>query len=241
MHSNDQYSPYATLYDEIVQEDGGVLAKHIINPAIFSLLGAVRGRSILDVCCGQGYLCRALTREGAKVVGVDISAEMLAFATQRNAAVGLSGAYIRADVTQPLPLTRHFDAAICTLALEDIQDYEAAIQNVSGALVDRAQFIFSLVHPLRFHTRFPGDDYFDNETRRLRYALAQQGVTVHYWHRSLEAYARALATAHFCIREIREPHPSPATVLEHPVELTGRDKEPSFIVFEAIKCDSGAP
>ena len=240
MSSDDQYSPYAARYDEIVQENGDLLAKHIINPAIFSLLGDVQGRSIVDVCCGQGYLSRALARDGARVVGVDLSSEMLAFAKNRNATAGLPSEYIRADITQPLPLTPHFDAAICTLALEDIHDYYAAIQNVSAVLLDSAQFIISFVHPVRFHLRFPSDDYFDKETRRPRYALAQQGVKVHYWHRSLEDYARALSAAHFCIREILEPRPSPSAVMQHSVELSGREKQPSFIVLEAIKRESSA-
>ncbi len=239
MCCNDQYSPFAARYDEIVQEDGGLLASSMINPAIFSLLGHVRGRSIIDVCCGQGYLSRALARAGARTVGIDISAEMLALATKRNAAADVPSEYIRADITQPLPLTRHFDTAVCTLAIEDIRNYHAAIQNISAVLLDNAQFIISFVHPVRFHIRFPNDDYFETETRRPRYALAQEGINVYYWHRSLEDYARALSAAHFVIREIREPRPSPSAIMQHAVELAGRDKQPSFIVLEAIKRASG--
>lgn len=231
MFSIDQYSPYAPTYDGIVKDDGGVLAQSILNPCIFSLLGHIQGRSIADACCGQGYLARALARHGARVVGVDISASMLAVAKQRTMDQGLAADYVQADVTQPLPLARQFHAAICTLALMDIYDYQAAIQNISAVLFDGAQFIVSLVHPVHFHNT----DYFDTEMPRLHAGLARQGINVHYWQRPLEDYANALAAASFCIRQIKEPRPSQAAMRHYPDELAGRDRQPSFIVLQAIK------
>jgi hypothetical protein len=112
----------------------------------------------------------------------------------------------------------------------DIYDYSTAIQNISAVLLNGAQFIVSLVHPFHFH-----NDYFDKETRRLHTGLAQHGINVYYWHRPLEDYACALAVAGFYIKQIREPRPSPSALMHYPNELAGRDKQPSFIVLEAIK------
>jgi SAM-dependent methyltransferase len=223
------YSPYAVPYDEMAKDDGGVLARCIVNPCIFSLLGDVQGLSVADVCCGQGYLAHRLARSGAHVVGVDISAELLILARQR--ARGLAAEFVQADVAHPLPLAPRFHAAICTFALMDVYAYRAAIRNIGAILLDRGQFIVSLVHP----SHFGDDDYFDTEKPRLHMALAERGIHVRYWQRPLEDYASALAAAGFCIGQIKEPRPSPAALARYPDELAGRDKRPSFLVLQAIK------
>src|SRR5579875_512278 len=51
-------------------EEGDFTRQHLLNPAIFALLGLVDGRTILDAGCGQGYLCRLLAKRGARITGV---------------------------------------------------------------------------------------------------------------------------------------------------------------------------
>ncbi|MDH5185630.1 MAG: SAM-dependent methyltransferase, partial [candidate division WOR-3 bacterium] len=40
------------------------------NPAMFKLLGDIRGKKILDLACGEGYNSRIMASKGAKVTGV---------------------------------------------------------------------------------------------------------------------------------------------------------------------------
>jgi 2-polyprenyl-3-methyl-5-hydroxy-6-metoxy-1,4-benzoquinol methylase len=223
------YSPYAARYDEMAKDDGGMLARFIVNPCIFSLLGDVQGRSVADVCCGQGYLAHILARSRARVVGIDVSAELLMLAKQRSA--GLAAEFVQADVARPLPLARRFHVAICTLALMDVYAYQAAIRNIGAILLDGGQLIASLVHS----SHFRDDDYFDTEKPRLHMGLAQRGINVRYWQRPLEDYVSALVAAGFCINQIKEPRPSPAAVARYPDQLAGRDMRPSFLVLQAIK------
>jgi ubiquinone/menaquinone biosynthesis C-methylase UbiE len=49
----------------------------------YALLGDVRGRLVLDFGCGSGENSLLLARRGARVVGVDISASLIALATRR--------------------------------------------------------------------------------------------------------------------------------------------------------------
>jgi ubiquinone/menaquinone biosynthesis C-methylase UbiE len=45
----------------------------------FNILGNIKGKSVLDLACGDGYFTRQLKRNGARlVVGVDISEKMIA-------------------------------------------------------------------------------------------------------------------------------------------------------------------
>ncbi len=49
---------------------------------VLDLLGPKPGEKILDLGCGSGYLTNAIREEGAEVLGVDSSAEMIAKAKQ---------------------------------------------------------------------------------------------------------------------------------------------------------------
>jgi 2-polyprenyl-3-methyl-5-hydroxy-6-metoxy-1,4-benzoquinol methylase len=56
----------------------------------FRLLGDVRGKSVLDVGCGEGEDAMILARLGAQVTGLDVSAGAINLATKRAALNGIS-------------------------------------------------------------------------------------------------------------------------------------------------------
>jgi SAM-dependent methyltransferase len=79
---------------------------------IWSVLGLQPGARVLDAPCGYGRLSQVLAERGARVVGVDYSAPLLAAAESRRGTVdGERLRYLRADLRQPLAESG-FDAAI---------------------------------------------------------------------------------------------------------------------------------
>jgi ubiquinone/menaquinone biosynthesis C-methylase UbiE len=58
----------------------------------FALLGDARGKLVLDFGCGSGMNSLLLAKRGARVIGVDISASLIALALERLAVNGLPGA-----------------------------------------------------------------------------------------------------------------------------------------------------
>lgn len=53
-------------------------------PNHLELLGDLRGRNVLDLACGEGFYTRLIRQSGAaRVVGVDLSPEMIALARQQ--------------------------------------------------------------------------------------------------------------------------------------------------------------
>src|SRR5438477_5370536 len=67
---------------------------HTVYPLeyAYALLGDVRGRTVLDFGCGSGENTLLLARRGAKVLGVDISADLINLARRRLAINELDGA-----------------------------------------------------------------------------------------------------------------------------------------------------
>lgn len=75
------------------------LRRYVEAYSYMQLLGDVRGLSVLDLACGEGYYSRRIRAAGAAhVTGIDVSAEMIALAQQEERRHGLGIDYQVADV-----------------------------------------------------------------------------------------------------------------------------------------------
>ncbi len=109
----------------------------MMTPAI-DALGAIRGKSLLDIGCGAGTTSFALAQRGAaRVLGVDISAPLVAHARGRAAASGASVRFLEADA-----------------GADNLPDgpYDALFSRFGVMFFDRPEAAFAL---LRAHLR-PG-------------------------------------------------------------------------------------
>jgi SAM-dependent methyltransferase len=87
---------------------------HVEEHTTFGLLPDLAGCSVVDLACGDGIYARKLVRRGAaRVVGVDISAEMISLATRAEEAVPLGIDYVLADVAT-VDLPERFDIVFCS-------------------------------------------------------------------------------------------------------------------------------
>lgn len=96
--------------------------------SILELLGDVRGRSILEVACGTGHYTRALLRRGAaRVLGVDLSEDMLRVAREEEAQRPLGAVYQVQDAAA-LSLEEVFDQVLAVYLLH----YAASRAQLAG-------------------------------------------------------------------------------------------------------------
>jgi SAM-dependent methyltransferase len=139
------FDEIADWYDDWVGDDPGLMVGRG-TPLVPERL---EGQRVLDAACGQGRVARGLARRGAAVVGVDLSARLVAAARAAEAAAPLGVAYRVGDLADPgrwwdgVP----FDGAVCALALMDIADLGGALASVAGVLRPGGWFVTSLVHP----------------------------------------------------------------------------------------------
>jgi toxoflavin synthase len=86
---------------------------HVEEHTSFGLLPDLTGRSVADLACGEGIYARKLKRRGAmRVVGVDISAEMISLGRRAEEAEPLGIEYVLADVASA-DMDEQFDIAYC--------------------------------------------------------------------------------------------------------------------------------
>lgn len=112
-------------------------------PAMLDAVGAGLGMRLLDVACGPGYVAGEAARRGAKVVGIDFSATMVALARQRFPAIDF-----REGDAEALQLPdASFDAVTMNYGLLHLDRPEAALAEAARVLVPGGRFAFTVWAP----------------------------------------------------------------------------------------------
>ncbi|MEU2179769.1 class I SAM-dependent methyltransferase [Streptomyces thermolilacinus] len=102
------------------------LERYAVVPSFLALVGDVRGKSVLDLASGTGFYSRELRRRGAaEVLGIDISAEMVAVARRLEERDPLGVRYEVGDVAELPPLEQRFDIALAVQLLNYAPDIAA--------------------------------------------------------------------------------------------------------------------
>jgi 2-polyprenyl-3-methyl-5-hydroxy-6-metoxy-1,4-benzoquinol methylase len=103
---------YNHLRDKYDQTKISPLRKYVDKFTLLNVLGNVRGKSVLDLGCGNGHYTRTVKSQGAaQVVGVDISQAMIAEARSQEQQTPLGIEYRVQDVAN-LERIRSFDIAL---------------------------------------------------------------------------------------------------------------------------------
>jgi SAM-dependent methyltransferase len=211
----------AARYDEVADFYEQFASDHYTDPpmvALLRLIGAVAGLRLLDLACGHGRLARELARRGGRVVGVDLSAALLAKARACEEADPLQIAYVHADAASPATLAGEtFDGIGCSFGLADIDDLDGAIATVARVLRPGGFFAFSLLHPCfpGWESKQappswqPGRGYYDEGWWRGDGPAHGVRPKVGANHRMLSTYLNTLARHNLVIEEVVEPMPEP--------------------------------
>lgn len=105
----------------------GTLVAQSQEKVLVDFLGDVRGREVLDVGTGTGRAAILLATRGARVTGVDASAEMLAVARTRAQSAGLAVEFATGDAHALNFPDRSFDASVSLRVLMHTPGWQECI------------------------------------------------------------------------------------------------------------------
>ena len=180
---------------------------------MWECLGDVRDLHVLDLGCGAGWLAAQLHERGARVLGVDGSAELIERARADVPGVEL----LVHDLSQGLPpQERRFDRIVANMVLMDIPDLSQLMRDVRAALASGGKLIFTMQHPCFFNIKSHRDEeghlfkkltgYLQPETWRM------EGFGGHnHYHRSLTFYFDLLRENRLAVTRFYEPPHQSAT------------------------------
>ena len=245
-------------YDDIAEWYDAWVGTHSMHedaffPAVATLMGEVAGRRICDLACGQGRVARHLADLGACVIGIDLSAKLLAIARRYEESEPRGIKYVQADACnldyRALGL---FDGVVCFMALMDIPDLAPTLHSVACMLRPGGWFVFAILHPC-FHTSQSGEmetpqgvvrtigSYFEEGYWRSDSRPGPPGKVGAY-HRTLSTYLNALTDAGLQLVRLSEPQATSA-VVDSP-SLSGLSRPvwtqvPAILVVSCRKPEEG--
>src|SRR5690242_16794694 len=92
--------------------------------------GVGAGQAVLDVACGPGHVAAGAARRGARVIGVDLSREMVARAARAHPEI-----HFREGDAEALPFgAAEFDAVVCNFGLGHFPRPEVAAKELARVL-----------------------------------------------------------------------------------------------------------
>ena len=118
----------------------GTLLAEAQDQVMASFLGPLDGRSVLDVGTGTGRAAIGLARRGARVTGIDASAEMLRVARERAAAGGVDVTFEVGDAHRLTFANRAFHAAVSLRVLMHTPDWRQCLAELCRVADERVVF-----------------------------------------------------------------------------------------------------
>ncbi|MGH9076870.1 MAG: class I SAM-dependent methyltransferase [Acidimicrobiales bacterium] len=207
---------YSAMYQEGAQlaTNAAHYGPDIATEAELRLLGDLRGKRVLELGCGGAQCSIAFVKAGATAIGVDFSAEQLAYARRlcdrEDVKVELrlgdlaDLAFLRAD---------SIDLVFSSYAFGYVEDLNRAFRQVHRVLKVGAPLVFSLPHPA--YDMVDDDDepplavrrsYFDR--RPIDYRWSGIAFT-DYRHTFADIYM-GLVRASYRVDLVLEPEPTPS-------------------------------
>ena len=174
-----------------------------------AIVNAVLQRSptrVLDVGCGEGWLCRTLREHGISCVGIDGSHDLVRAAQSADP----EGEYhvLRYDDFERLPRIvkpAPTDVAVCNFALLH-EDIGAILANIHDVLRPRGTLVIQTVHPW---TARGASEYVDGwRTEEFAWSVCRFPRSMPWYFRTLESWLRTIGAGGFVLDGLTEPaHP----------------------------------
>jgi SAM-dependent methyltransferase len=209
-------------------------------PALRALIPDLRGRSLVDLGCGFGWVCRWAREQGAaRVLGVDVSENMLSRARATTSDTAIT--YANADMERLDLPEGCFHVAYSSLALHYIDDLPRLLAQVKQALIPGGSLVFSVEHPIFTapgrpgwsvaadgRTIWPVDGYLMEGPRSTDWLA--KGVIKQ--HRTIGTYLNLLIGVGFSLSHVEEWGPTDEQIASHPAWANERHR-PAFLLVAA--------
>ncbi|WP_347551779.1 class I SAM-dependent methyltransferase [Pseudalkalibacillus hwajinpoensis] len=236
----------STVYDNNEFCDQYIARRHrdespnklIENPALFNLLGDVKGLNVLDLGCGDASIGHELLKlECSTYLGIDGSRNMCERAAKK--LKGTNGSVMQStleDYEYPVDV---FDVVVSQLVLHYIENVDELAEKVYRSLKPGGKFVFSVLHPVMTasfksmtgkRSDWIVDDYFQTG-RRVEPWIGEKVVK---YHRTIEDYFLLLQHSGFTIQGLREGTPLKEN-FQDSAEYERRKRIPLFLLFSCEK------
>ena len=184
----------------------------IPTEAELKLLGDLKGKRVLELGCGGAQCSIAMAKQGASAIGVDFSAEQLAFARRLAEREGVKVELRLGDLAD-LSFLRgeSVDLVLSSYAFGYVEDLNRVFRQAHRVLKQGAPIVFSLPHPAYDMI----DDDHPLEPLRIRRSYFDRQPIQYQWdgveftdhHHTIAELLNAVVRNGFRLDSVLEPEP----------------------------------
>lgn len=246
----------AKTWTELVRSGYDVYRDQLNTPRFLELLPDVKGKTGLDIGCGEGTNTRKLANLGAKMEAIDISETFVRVANEVEEKDSKGIEFVQSPA-QNLPFPDNaFNFAAAFMSMMDMADLETAIMETFRVLKPGGFFQFSISHPcfdLPFRKKVFDDQgneiavqlggYFDTQPRIFEWQFSSMSNQLKeslpkfknpYIRRTLSEWFNILTGTGFVVEMVDEPHASTEQAKKCPAIADTRIV-PHFLVIRVRK------
>lgn len=138
---------FAEYWNERAGDNGEVYKQFVLDPLLFHELGGFKGKTVLELGCGNGYLSRKFLEAGVeRLTLVDISEYNLEYASQKVDSPKVT--FLLQDATKTWNVAgQSQDIIYSNMMLNEVEDIQAVSLEAHKALKPGGVFAFSVTHP----------------------------------------------------------------------------------------------
>nr|WP_169338662.1 class I SAM-dependent methyltransferase [Halomonas lutea] len=159
-------------------------------------------RRVLDLGCGEGWLCRSLADQGIECIGIDASRELVEAAREQG-----GGRFVELDYASLSRLMEEtgetrFDIVVANFSLLD-DALEATLDRIIPALASHGQLLIQTLHPWALQE---GQAYRSGwRDEDFRSHSVDFSTSMPWFYRTMSDWVSCLARAGFSLTEVIEP------------------------------------
>ena len=179
-----------------------------------NLLGSVDGKLILELACGAAQNSIALSKWGARCVGMDISPRQLRQAARFRAQESVEIALVLGDMERPAMFAPGtFDIVLSSFGWEFIPDLSACLRSCNALLKPGGTLLVCTAHPLNAFEWDEGEravlvtDYFSPPVEVWEGPVPEGHEPGMTFFRTFGEMFQMLTNAGFAIDRVLEPFP----------------------------------
>lgn len=244
MQKNKKYwEDIASEYAKIISEVGDPRHEQVVNPAVFELLGNLNDKVVLDAGCGNGYLSRRIAKTAKKVIGVDLTEELIKQAKNQHNPQNVE--FMLGNL-ENLPFDNEvFEVVLTNLVLIDVENLNLVVSELARVLKKGGRLVMSTLHPCfenppRTYSWWTEDKkirigrvvqkYFDTGLIKDDNQQMESGQVYQHYHYMISDYLNAFSYAGLTLKKTIEPNGNQISP-----DIGMNDHTPTFLVMQYEK------